>query len=146
MWPAKLLSSQPPPIQNIAGCTLWYYPAIFYLYDRTNLLPFKVKSEKWKLKSKVRFARVLWIRIADTTLITFHLSPFTFQLVRGAGIIFNTRDINTVIAKNCKHNRADTHLVSVQFCGNLPLFDILTNTQECNPPRSITAVDPHVGA
>ena len=40
---------------------------------------------------------------------------------RIAGIIFNTRDINTVIAKNCIIYRADTHSVSMQFCGNLPL-------------------------
>ena len=36
---------------------------------------------------------------------------------RNAGIIFNTRNINTVIAKNCNRYRADTHSVSVQFCG-----------------------------
>ena len=47
---------------------------------------------------------------------------------RSAGIIFNTRDTSTVIAKNCKHNRADTHSVSVQFCGNLPLFDTFDDT------------------
>ena len=46
---------------------------------------------------------------------------------RGAGIIFNTRDITTVIAKNCNRYRADTRSVSVQFCGNLPLFDTFAN-------------------
>ncbi len=40
----------------------------------------------------------------------------------GAGIIFNTRNINPVIAKNCNRYCADTHIVAMQFCGNLPLL------------------------
>ena len=35
------------------------------------------------------------------SLLTFQVSVFTFQFACSAGIIFNTRDINLVIAKNC---------------------------------------------
>ena len=50
-----------------------------------------------------------------------------------AGIKNNTRDINTVIAKNCNRYRADAHIVSLQFCGNLPLFYTFTDTYYYNP-------------
>jgi hypothetical protein len=33
----------------------------------------------------------------------------------------------------------------MQFCGDLPLLSHLTDTHDCNPQRSKTAVDPRVG-
>jgi hypothetical protein len=51
-----------------------------------------------------------------------------------------------VIAKNCTRYSADTHSVSVQFCGNLPLLFVFAYTRYYNLQRSYTAVDPHVGA
>ena len=80
------------------------------------------------------------------SLLTFQFSLFTFQFACSAGIIFNTRDINLVIAKNCNRYRADTHKLAMQFCGNLPLLYTFTDTFDCNPQCPKTAVDPHVGA
>ena len=44
------------------------------------------------------------------------------QAKNSAGIIFNTRVINTVIAKNCICKPAWYPKRSMQFCGNLPLL------------------------
>ena len=65
---------------------------------------------------------------------------------RSAGIIFNTRDINCVIAKNCKHKHRwyphSCHAILWQST----FVNSRADTHDYNPQRSKTAVDPHVGA
>ena len=43
-------------------------------------------------------------------------------------------------------NVADTHKLTMQFCGDLPLCCTIADTQYYNPRLTKTAVDPHVGA
>ena len=47
--------------------------------------------------------------------------------------VVSATHIKIVIAKNCNRYRADTHSVSVQFCGNLPLCYTFADTKYLQP-------------
>ena len=62
------------------------------------------------------FAMTIYIRVAETLPLSFHLLVFTFQFVCDAGIIFNTRKmLESPLHSDVTISRLNNHSAGINF-------------------------------